>query len=482
MKALLQRLLGGLRPAAMSPYESANPSRSRANVPGAAPGDAKRDLTPATRREIVRRSRYVTKNSGFAREVISDMAIYATGDGIKPQAQTEDLHWNRAAEDVFARWAARPEITNRFSFEECQNLVCRGIDTDGEYFVLKVRDAAGRARIQLVESHRIADGNAAKDTADGLVLDAYGAPVAYRFVLDDGKTRDVPADAVMHVFEPEAASAVRATPSLQHSFNHLLDEMELLAVEKLAVKDNAGISRVIRNESGDPSDTGDFQVATGGEPAEPATDPKAVQEILGGKVVGLKPGETMDAHQPNRPSPVFTGFLEHLKRDSSAGVLPYEFVMDSSKIGGAGVRLIVAKADRRFSYRQLILIQRFLLPVWGYVIGDAIARGELAPAPGWTRVAWTTPRRITVDAGREAQQNRADVEAGLKTLADHFAELGMDFEEELEIRAQNAKRILETATRYGVPVEMLWKPQGGIGLTPPGADPERPPVDEDKRE
>ena len=247
------------------------------------------------------------------------------------------------------------------------------------------------------------------------------------------------------------------------------------------MKDNAGISRVIRNERGDPSETGDFQVATETDPAEPGTDPKAVQEILGGKVVGLKTGETMDAHQPNRPSPVFTGFLEHLKRDSSAGVLPYEFVMDSSKVGGAGVRLIVAKADRRFSYRQLILIQRFLLPVWGYVIGDAIERGELTPMLGWTRVAWTTPRRITVDAGREAQQNRADVEAGLKTLADHFAELGMDFEEELETRAQNAKSILEAAVRYGVPVDMLWKPQGGINpsVLLPSEDP--PTVDEQRQ-
>jgi capsid protein len=120
----------------------------------------------------------------------------------------------------------------------------------------------------------------------------------------------------------------------------------------------------------------------------------------------------------------------------------------------------VAKADRRFSYRQLILIQRFLKPTWGWVIGDAIDRGELEPMKGWNKVTWVTPRRITVDAGREAQQNRADVETGLKTLEDHYAELGMDFQEELEKRGQNAKEILEIAKRYGVPPEMLYKPQG----------------------
>ena len=106
------------------------------------------------------------------------------------------------------------------------------------------------------------------------------------------------------------------------------------------------------------------------------------------------------------------------------------------------------------------MIQRFLKPTWGYVIGDAIDRGELEPMKGWNRVRFVTPRRITVDAGREAQQNRADVEAGLKTLAEHFAELGQDFDEQLEIRAQNARAIIDTAEKYNVPINMLWKHDG----------------------
>jgi len=41
---------------------------------------------------------------------------------------------------------------------------------------------------------------------------------------------------------------------------------------------------------------------------------------------------------------------------------------------------------------------------------------------------------------------------------DHFQELGADFGEEIERRASDAKLILETAAKHGVPVEMLWKP------------------------
>ena len=81
-----------------------------------------------------------------------------------------------------------------------------------------------------------------------------------------------------------------------------------------------------------------------------------------------------------------------------------------------------------------------------------------------------------MDAGREAQQNRADVEMGLKTLSEHFAEQGMDFAEEMEIRAQNARALLDLAEKYRVPIDMLWKPRGGIEATPAVGEPEDPPT------
>ena len=246
--------------------------------------------------------------------------------------------------------------------------------------------------------------------------------------------------------------------------------MELLALEKHAVKDNADVARVLKTARGEIDDNGDFVV---GSPngAGDQSDPVTLQRIVGGKLVALKPEESLDSFQSNRPSPTFTGFLEHLRRDSALGMIPFEFAADSSKVGGAGVRLIVAKADRRFSFRQMILEKRLIRPVWAYVVGDAIDRGFLPPVAGWWRIATVPPRRVTVDAGREAQQNRADVEIGLKTLSDHYAELGADFGEEIERRAADAKIIMETALKYDVPLEMLWKPSGGSMRQPEAAKP-----------
>ena len=291
-------------------------------------------------------------------------------------------------------------------------------------------------------------------------LSAFGAPTFYRPVEDGGAARDLPAASVLHVFEPEAASALRHAPSLQHSINHLLDEMELLALEKHAVKDNADIARVLKTDRGELDESGDFSLPSMASSPE-GSDPAELQRIVGGKLVALRPNESIESFQSSRPSPVFTGFLEHLHRSSALGMLPFEFAADSSKVGGAGVRLIVAKAGRRFAFRQLILISRLLRPVWVYVIGDAIASGALPLRTDWWKVRFQKPARGTVDAGREAQQNRADVETGLKTLSESYAELGLDFEEQAEIRAQDARLLMGLSERYGVPLDFLWRPSGG---------------------
>jgi hypothetical protein len=109
--------------------------------------------------------------------------------------------------------------------------------------------------------------------------------------------------------------------------------------------------------------------------------------------------------------------------------LPVEFVYDPASVGGAGMRFIVAKAQRRFEQRQRLLIDRFCNRAWRYFIGGAIANGDLPAVEDYAKVTWQTPKSLTVDAGREAQQSREDYKAGLTTLSDYFGELGMDWME-----------------------------------------------------
>ena len=62
----------------------------------------------------------------------------------------------------------------------------------------------------------------------------------------------------------------------------------------------------------------------------------------------------------------------------------------------------------------------------------------------------------------QSRPARADVETGLKTLEESYAELGLDFEEQAEIRAQNARLLIDLAAKYDLPLELPYRPSGGL--------------------
>jgi capsid protein len=349
-------------------------------------------------------------------------------------------------EAYFAEKAKRIDITNRFSFYQAQSILLRGMIRDGDSFAAKVRNGAGEAKLQLMEAHRVGDpleGKVPEGMHDGIQFGPYGEYIAVNIYRSDGSSRQILAQSMMMVVDQEYASGARGVPLLQHS----------IALEKQAVKDNGDVTRIIKKAGGIlDGDMANELGATGtGSYANLAN-------TMGGKLIALEPGEDMTSFQSNRPNATFTGFLAALERDISQGVLPYEFVGDSSKLGGATVRLITAKAGRVFSKYQTIMIENFCVPTWGYIIGQGIAAGELPDDPDWNRVSWTTPKSVTVDAGREAANDRADVEMGLLSMSELYAQRGLDFRTEMDKRASDMVHIKDLAAKYGIPFELLFRP------------------------
>lgn len=457
---------GGSGPGIFSNFESAKFSNKRSWIWSSWPQDFKKTMTVFDRMETTRKMRWLELNAGLIRQVLADMALYTVGNGIKPQAQSGDEMWDDSAEAYFKQWAARAcDITGRFSFFELQHICCRLMDRDGECFIIKTRGPGGEPRLQIIESHRV--GNSSNNEVppgmvDGILFGPYGQPISYNVIRSDGSSRLVPANAVIHLYEPELASGARAYSPLQHSINNLVDMLEILSLEKLAVKTSSDITRTISRENPNFDGTqSDFE-AFGMKPqdyGDGMTDPSEASTFLGGKVLALAPGEKLESFESNRPNKTFDGFIEHLERDSLAGMLPYEFVANPTKAGGAVMRFVVAKADRKFSHRQAVMVQRFLTPVWGYIIGSAIKDGFLRTTEAWTNVTWTTPKRVTVDAGRDAQQNRQDIESGLKTLTENYLEEGQDPKEQMRSNAAEKRYLLDLSKEFNVPLSMLYKPQ-----------------------
>lgn len=460
-----------------SSYESANRSPRRGQIPGGAPADHKVDLDGSTLQELVKGSRYARKNSGMYKEHIELMALYAVGPhGIKALSDCGDRKKAKAMEDYFRSWSARADFGGRFNFAQIQNLASKTMDTDGELYVIKTFHPKTKApRLQLVEGHRVGDFGPG-DTWDGHKLNRFGQTTHIRVMQDNGKTRDVPMSSVLHIYDPETPSSLRSSPWGSHAIHHIQDENEMLALEKHGVKDNQDITRVLHTESGELDEEGDFQAAGENSPINETTDPKALQKITGGKLVAIKPNEKLESFESKRPSPTFQGFLEHIRRESSLGMLPYSIAVDSSGINAGAIRVDVAKAQRKFEARQALIFEKLIRAVWFFVIGTAIDRGELPAIKDWWKVSAGTPRQFTVDAGRNEESNRRDVEMGLKTPGDYYTANGGDFLEAMERKAKDLEGLFEIAELYDIPPEILFNFMGkngnggaGVAGTPPSA-------------
>ena len=452
-------------------WQSIGVTRARRSAYGAEPRDLRRDLTPYDRLTMMRKCRWAERNSGLFKQILADMCLYTVGDGIKPQSHASTPEMQERYEAYFSEKAKRIDITNRFSFYQAQSILLRGMIRDGDSFAAKVRNGAGEAKIQLMEAHRVGDpleGKVPEGMHDGIQFGPYGEYIAVNIYRSDGSSRQILAQSMMMVVDQEYASGARGVPLLQHSINSIQDEMEILALEKQAVKDNGDVTRIIKKNGGvlDGDMAGELGAVVNGSYANLAN-------TMGGKLIALEPGEDMTSFQSNRPNATFTGFLSALERDISMGVLPYEFVSDPSKIGGASVRLITAKAARVFGKYQNVIIEQFCVPTWGYIIGQGIAAGELPDDAKWNEVSWTTPKSVTVDAGRDAANDRNDVEMGLLSMSELYAQRGLDFRTEMDKRANDMAFIIEKAKTAKIPVWMLYKPdfnwlqQGQLGTQMP---------------
>jgi lambda family phage portal protein len=424
------------------PYEGAGFSRKRPVIYGAHARDSRLDLNEATRTELLKLARHMYRNVGLIKGAVDSIATYSIGPGLRPQYRGTDQEFGRLCEEYWRDMVApSPEVTGRMTWTDMLLTLSRSIDVDGDVFVVMTE----KGKLQIVEGHRVCEGDD-YGTADGVFLGKLGEPTAY--LIQTGELyRKLGAETVIHLMELERPDQIRGGSSLARALNHVRDLKMLGEFEKDALKLQGSIAAVITTDQGDElAGQGGFFGTVQAQDSGEATI--AREEITSSATIPrLAPGEKIEMVGPNRPHAGFEPFAKFLIRDVAMGLgLPVEFVYDPASVGGAGMRFIVAKAQRRFEQRQRLLIDRFCNRAWRYFIGGAIANGDLPAVEDYAKVTWQTPKSLTVDAGREAQQAREDYKAGLSSLQDYFGELGQDWEEQVRQIAKEREFIASIGT------------------------------------
>lgn len=373
-------------------------------------------------------SRYLYANVGFVAGAVDSMAVYSVGTGLMPQSMVSSRKTADLYESYWTEWGKICDATGRFSIQQFQRMASTSIDIDGGIGFQMVKTDTGWPQLLAIRMNRVGSltGNDARNHG-GVYVDSHGRVTGYGIREQDGEGRRIdPADFI-HVYEPKSVDDYRGMPSLTHGLNDVRDIDDLLEYTKIACKAESVMGMIIQTASGEVDDA--MSVIENGY--QKGNTPDLPWETLKpGMIPRLKEGEDIRSFVSNRPSPTFTGFVDYLIRNVSAGMgLPYEFIWNANAVGGAGLRSILARAQRRFEMRQEVLKTRMLNRLWFWVISNGIKRGDLPKDMEPWRVRWQCPARLTVDFGRESRSNLDELKAGNRSLAEDTGERGEDWQE-----------------------------------------------------
>jgi len=438
--------------ASSSQFASTTQSGNRRMLFVGGANDQRKDITPATRMAMIAKSRWAVRNSSIYKQVLDETVLISVGDGLVVQSHAKDPKTAVAYEKYFMDWSRKCDITNRFTFGQVQAMWLRGSLTDGDSYGV-LTSANGVPKIQVLESHRVGTPRDEFNGAcvDGAYLGQYGEVLGWN-VYVDGVIRDryIPASAMVQVCEFDRPSAVRGYPVLQSSLLSVQDQLEIYELEKAACRAASDHVMLLKKQGG---------VLQDDPAAKFSGDVNSCEKIasqMGGKVLVVDSNEDFSQIQNNRPSPAWIGMMKAIERDI-VRLLPYEYVVDPSTIGGSVVRLVAGKVSRYAAKWQNLLIEQACDRVFDYVIADAIAQGKVPDDPDFNRKSWITPRDVTVDAGREAAQDRADLQMGLTTATAILGKKGMTHDEVVATRVKEMARTVQAAKEAGLPLWMIYQ-------------------------
>ncbi len=411
-------------------------------------------------------SRYIYQSFSTVSGAVKQKANYVYGNAWRLQSYSSDAKFALAVEEDFKKIDRLLDTRGTaFSFRKSAWLGSKTIDVDGDYFILLTENAeTGFPKLQFLEAHRVGSFglNGAHTVTSGrykglrifagVIVDEYMQPIAYRVQDESSKEghRDVNANSMIHVADLEWFSQSRGQPSVAAAILDWYDLAETRDAEKIAEKVNSALTLVESNETG-RADMGNSIVNP-----QPGSDGRLQTQLMdSGLIRYIKNGGSLKAHQSNRPSDQWLNFTKLVESSAFYALGWRREMLDSSAIGGAGVRGFAADINKSIASRREV-IEAGLKRAAIYVIAKRAKQGVYGELPeDWWKIGFTKAAQFTVDEGRMRAADIADLRAGL-TTEDHIVEArGMDYEDLLRKRAANLVLKKQIAEENGLnPTEL----------------------------
>ncbi len=455
--------------------------------------------------------RHLTRNTGIVSGPLKRVTNNVIGTGIRPQSRvkadgpydnafgpmesiTQEVaeSFNYNAEKLWKQWAKKSDAYLIQDIYEQTALAFRSMYGDGESLaVCRSSSRLGRILplcIEIIEIDRLSTPmSEARNSSirNGIEFDQEGVPVRY-FLLKthpgSGVSGKSPNDyevvdafsptgarQVLHLYDPLRPGQSRGYTPFAGALKDIQDLDRYREAEVVAARIAACLAAFIKSPA-------DYQMYSG---LGTNGQSQKIREFEPGMIEYLNPGEEISVFSANRPNGALGTFTKYMMMSGANAVdLPYEFFAnDWAGLNYSNARTVLLQAQLAFRIYQNYMVKHFCQPIWENFIADAIIAGKLS-APGfdlrrddYSLSVWIPPGWQWVDPVKEANGKQIEVENLFETLSDIYASRGKDFDETIEMRAAELKKIKDIEEKYGVSLTPENKPSAG-GASTDGADKE----------
>lgn len=396
------------------------------------------------------RSRAATRNDGYAKGAIEKLVSNIIGTGIKPLSQAPDPAVREAIHRAWLQWTDESDADGLLDFYGQQTQAVRAWLEGGDSFVrlrprLPEDGLTVPLQLQVLEPELCPHTHfsLAPRVRAGIEFTAIGRRVAYYFhptrpELDDydaSQLRRVPADNVVHLYDPVRPGQLRGLPILTQA---------LIALHELSKYSDAVLMRqqvanLFVGFITRPNTSGDVEAVhpLTGQALSTADDGQPMLGLEPGIFQELGVGEDVKFSDP----PDANGYADFMRQKlyevAAATGVPYEVLTgDMSKVNDRTVRVILHEFRRRVqAWQHQVVVFQLCRTVWRAWMDRAYLAGSL-PLPAdyildrepWLAVKWIPQGWPYLHPLQDVQAAKEAMRSGLTSRSAQTAERGEDAE------------------------------------------------------
>lgn len=438
------------------------------------------------------RARELSRNNPYVRQYLNLLRVNVVGPiGPRLQSQVRNNDGkparlvNEKIEAAWEDWSRAPTVDGKLTLVDFQHLAMETVAKEGEAFVRMRRgfDNPYAFALEAIDPDLVDElvnrppGTRTAEIRMSIEIDQYGRPLAYHVwdapLTMGGITRHrrlerIPADEIIHLYRMDRPNLTRGVTWLapvMFALNMLdgYEDAEITACRLAA------------------STTGVF-TRKSEEHGQLETDENGNVDIVAnpGSFVIAPEGYDLSTWDPQHPNANYGAFVKGALRKIASGLgLSYnvlandlEGVNYSSMRSGLGIERDLWKTQQQW------WIAAFLRPVYAEWMNMALLSGALVldtrDRRKFMSCRWSPRGWPPVDPLDDTDAGIKEVQTGLGTRTEMLAEQGRDFEETLELLAQEQQLALE----YGV--DISGPKSEASGTAKANEKPEEKPEDEER--